>query len=95
MDDQFNNGVNSEFVMVPLIVVLTLIIIWFFYLRFVISFIQRKKLMWVEVQDCFDPEYQISRNQAKKNLHMLLEATQKLKSYIDLFDKYWYKQREF
>ena len=26
---------------------------------------------------------------------MLLEATQKLKSYIDLFDKYWYKQREF
>jgi hypothetical protein len=32
-------GVDSTFVMVPLIVVLTLIIIWFFYLRFVISFI--------------------------------------------------------
>ena len=81
--------------MVPLIVVLTLIIIWFFYLRFVLSFIQRKKLIWVEVMDCLDPEVSITRNQAKQNLKMVLEATQKLKSYIDLFDKYWYKQREF
>jgi hypothetical protein len=86
-----NEGVNSEFVMVPLIVVLTLITIWFFYLRFFISFMKRKKLVWVEVQDFKDPEYSVTRNEAKRNLHMICEMTQKLRSVANLFDKYWYR----
>ena len=81
--------------MVPLIVVLTLITAWFFYLRFFISFMKRKKLVWVEVQDFKDPEYPVTRNEAKRNLHMICEMTQKLKLVANLFDKYWYRQREF
>ena len=37
----------------------------------------------------------ISRYQAKQNLQLVSEVTQKLRSYNDLFDKYWYRQREF
>ncbi len=37
----------------------------------------------------------ISRFQAKQNLHLVGEVTQKLRSYNYLFDKYWYRQREF
>ena len=93
--ETFQAGVQSQFIMVPLIVVLTMIMIWFFYLRFVISFLKRKKLVWVEVMDNKDPEYMVSRNEAKKNLHLVLEITQKLKTFSYLFDKYWYRQREF
>ena len=50
-------GIDSFFVLVPLLVVLTLIVTWFFYLRFVVSFIKRKKLIWVEVMDCLMPQY--------------------------------------
>ena len=32
---------------------------------------------------------------AKQNLHLVGEVTQKLRSYNYLFDKYWYRQREF
>ena len=37
----------------------------------------------------------VSRFQAKQNLHLVGEVTQKLRSYNYLFDKYWYRQREF
>ena len=50
------------FVMVPLIVVLVVIMMWCFYLRFVMAYIRRKKLVWVEVQDYNNSEYSISRN---------------------------------
>jgi hypothetical protein len=81
--------------MVPLFIVLTVIMIWCFYLRFVMAFIKRKRLLWVEVQDHTNSEYSITRNVAKQNLHLVGEITQKLKSYNYLFDKYWYRQREF
>lgn len=68
-------GVKNEFVMVPLGVVLTLITLWFFYLRFFISFMKRKKLVWVEVQDFKDPEFSVTRNEAKRNLHLICEMT--------------------
>jgi hypothetical protein len=87
----YTQGVSNEFVMVPLIVVLTLITVWFFYLRFFISFMKRKKLVWVEVQDFKDPEYSVTRNEAKRNLHMICEMTLKLKLVANLFDKYWYR----
>ena len=81
--------------MVPLFIVLIVIMIWCFYLRFVMAFIKRKRLLWVEVQDHTNSEYSITRNVAKQNLHLVGEITQKLKSYNYLFDKYWYRQREF
>ena len=59
------------------------------------EFMKRKRLLWVEVQDHQNSEFSISRNQAKQNLHLVGEITQKLKSYNYLFDKYWYRQREF
>lgn len=41
--------VQNQFIMTVLILVLTLIIIWCFYLRLVISFLKRKRIVWVEV----------------------------------------------
>ena len=64
MDDALNIVENS-FVVVPLIVVLVIIMFWCFYLKFVMAFIRRKRLVWVEVQDFFNSEYNISRNKAK------------------------------
>ena len=61
--------------MVPLLVVLTVIMIWCFYLRFVMAFMKRKRLVWVEVQDYLNSEYSISRNNAKSNLHLVGEIT--------------------
>lgn len=75
--------------------VLFIILIWCFYLHFFMAYMKRKRIVWVEVQDSRGSEYNISRNEAKKNLHLVGEITQKLKSYNSLFDKYWYKQREY
>lgn len=86
---------NNQFIMVPLFIVLVVIMVWCFYLRFVMAFMKRKRLLWVEVQDYENSEYSITRNIAKQNLHLVGEITQKLKSYNYLFDKYWYRQREF
>lgn len=77
--------------MVPLFVVASVIMTWCIYLRFVMAFMKRKRLLWVEVQDINNSEYSISRNEAKQNLHLVGEITQKLKSYNYLFDKYWYR----
>ena len=85
------NRVDNTFVMVPLAVVLTIIMSWCFYLRFVMAFMRRKRLVWVEVQDFQNSDYSITRNEAKENLHLVGEITQKLKSYNSLFDKYWYR----
>jgi hypothetical protein len=72
--------------MIPLGVVLTIIMIWCFYLRFVMAFMKRKRMIWVEVQDCYKSEYSISRNEAKMNLHLVGEISQKLRIYNSLFD---------
>lgn len=87
--------VDNSFVILPLSFVLIIIMIWCFYLRFVISFMKRKRIVWVEVQDFKSSEYSITRNESKMNLHMVDEITKKLKSYSSLFDKYWYLQREY
>jgi len=83
-------SVDNSFVILPLSFVLIIIMIWCFYLRFVISFMKRKRVLWVEVQDIFNSDYNISRNESKVNLHMVDEITKKLKSYNSLFDKVWY-----
>ena len=57
--------VNSTFVFIPLLIVLIVIWIWCLYLRFVMEFMKRKRLLWVEVQDQNNSEFDISRNQAK------------------------------
>lgn len=41
--------VQNSFIVVPLIVVLVIIMAWCFYLRFVMAFMKRKRLVWVEV----------------------------------------------
>ena len=48
----------------------------------------------MEVLDVSSTEV-VSRFTAKQNLHLIGEITQKLRSYSDLFDKYWYRKREF
>ena len=88
------NNVDNTFVIIPLAFVLIIIMIWCFYLRFVISFMKRKRLLWAEVQDYYNSEYSISRTESKMNLHMVDDITKKLKSYSSLFDKYWYLKRE-
>ena len=61
--------------MVPLFIVLMVIMTWCFYLRFVMAFMKRKRLLWVEVQDYENSEYSITRNIAKQNLHLVGEIT--------------------
>ena len=94
-DNTFTIEVNNSFLLFPLLGVLTIILIWCFYLSFVMAYMKRKRVVWVEVQDFRQSEYNITRNEAKKNLYLVGEITQKLKTYSSLFDKYWYKQREF
>ena len=77
--------------MVPLQLVLVVIVIWCFYIHFLNNYLKTNRTLWVEVQDYFNPDQLISRNKAKKNLHLVAEITQKLKSYNSLFDKYWYR----
>jgi hypothetical protein len=81
--------------MVPLTIILGIIMIWCFYFRFMKAYQSRKRLIWVEVLSHDDQTVPISRYQAKQNLQLVSEVTQKLRSYNDLFDKYWYRQREF
>ena len=94
-DNTFTIKVNNTFLLAPLLGVLSIILIWCFYLSFVMAYMKRKRVVWIEVQDSRSSEYNITRNEAKKNLYLVGEITQKLKSYSSLFDKYWYKQREF
>ena len=85
--------VNNGFIMVPLFAVLTVIMIWCFYLRFVLSFINKNKITWMEVRDQYEDA--TSRNKSKYNLHLVAEETNKKKEYSSLFDKYWYIRREY
>lgn len=42
--------------------VLTIIMLWCTYIRFQVAFMKRQKIMWVEAQDCFTPEFPVTRN---------------------------------
>jgi len=84
------NNVDNMFVILPLSFVLIIIMVWCFYLRFVVNFMKRRRLLWVEVQDLSNSEYKISRKESKMNLHMVDDLTKKLKGYSSMFDKYWY-----
>lgn len=81
--------------MFPLGIILGIIMIWCFYFRFMKAVMARKRLIYVEVMDQRNSDFFISRFQAKQNLHLVGEVTQKLRSYNYLFDKYWYMQREY
>lgn len=81
--------------MIPLTIILAIIMIWCFYFRFMKAVMARKRLIWVEVLDQKNSDIYISRFLAKQNLHLVGEVTQKLRSYNYLFDKYWYRQREY
>ena len=48
-----DKDLDSLYLMIPLMIVLTVIMIWCFYLRFVITHIKRNKILWVEVKDTF------------------------------------------
>lgn len=87
--------IENWIVMAPLTIILAIIMIWCFYFRFMKAVMARKRLIWVEVLDQKNSDIYISRFLAKQNLHLVGEVTQKLRSYNYLFDKYWYRQREF
>ena len=87
--------IENWIVMAPLTIILGIIMIWCFYFRFMKAVMARKRLIWVEVLDQKKSDIYISRFHAKENLHLVGEVTQKLRSYNHLFDKYWYRQREF
>lgn len=90
-DNSLKVTINTKFLLLPLIGVLSIIFIWCFYLQFVIAYSKRKKVLWVEVLDLINHEYNISRMEAKKNLNLVAEITKRLKSFDSLFDKYWYQ----
>ena len=81
--------------MFPLGIILGIIMIWCFYFRFMKAVMARRRLIYVEVMDQGNSDFYSSRFQAKQNLHLVSEITQKLRSYNYLFDKYWYMQREY
>jgi hypothetical protein len=89
------NDIENWIVMAPLTIILGVIMVWCFYFRFMKAVMARRRLIWVEVLNQKNSEMFVSRFQAKQNLHLVGEVTQKLKSYNYLFDKYWYRQREF
>lgn len=74
-------------------IVLAIIMFWCFYLRFIVAFLKRNKLLWVEVQDCITNEFSITRIEAKKNLNMVYDTDQKVHTHNNLFDMYWYQYR--
>lgn len=101
IDDSVDTSIFSVYniqnwiVMAPLTIILGIIMVWCFYFRFMKAVMARKRLIWVEVLDQKNSDIFISRFLAKQNLHLVGEVTQKLRSYNYLFDKYWYRQREF
>jgi hypothetical protein len=72
--DSKYDGSNYEFWILE--TVLFFIMIWCTYLRFNITFMKRKKLIWVEVQDYLNPEQHVTRNEAKRNLRFVYEKTE-------------------
>lgn len=94
-DGKIQVDIDNSQLLIQLILVLLVIIIWHGYMSLYTIYQQRKKVLWVEVQDFKQPVFSVSRIQAKENLLLLDELTKRLKSYNSLFDKYWYQQREF
>lgn len=91
-NNSFSITSNSNWiVMVPLTIILMSIMAWCFYFRFIKAVQSRRRLIWFEVLDQKNNEFNISRYQAKENMHLINEVTNKLKSLNYLFDKYWYK----
>ena len=76
-DSSYKQSENGGYEFFILMVVLTFIMMWCTYLRFVLAFMKRNKLVWIEVQDYYSPEYYVTRNKAKKNMHLVYELTQK------------------
>ena len=82
--------VDNDYVLFPLMLVLTVIMIWCSYQN-VFSFLMRhKRLMWVEVQDCREDLFDISRKQSKANLKLINEETNQRAKYSSMFDAIHY-----
>ena len=87
--------IDNFILILQLVGCLILVVSWYVYMTLSIAYSKRRKVLWVEVQDFIQPEYSVSRIQAKKNIYMVDEITKRLKSFNSLFDKYWYVKREF
>jgi hypothetical protein len=95
-DYNYKTRENGKYEFFILMLVLTFIMIWCTYLRFVLAFMKRNKLVWIEVQDYYNPDYHVTRNKAKKNMHLVYELTQKsTQRHTNRFDKYWYVLRSY
>jgi len=53
---------GGQYELLILWAVLTIIMLWCTYIRFQVAFMKRQKIMWVEAQDCFSPEFPVTRN---------------------------------
>ena len=51
----------------------------------------RRRLIWVEVLDRKNQDFHITRIMAKENLRLVSEITTNVRSYNQMFDKYWYR----
>jgi hypothetical protein len=81
----------------PMFAVLIIIMIWCFYLKFMITFIQRNRIVWVEVFDSTKETKTITRKEAKNNLRKFIDITKEDKNTTHVrsrFDQHWYDYRE-
>ena len=63
---------KSNFVLVPLILVTAVLMVWCFYLRWMQTQVNRKRILWAEVQNADQNTVKtLSRKTAKENLVIL------------------------
>ena len=75
----------------PLTVVITLVITWLLYFTLNEDITTRKKIIYTEIRP---KDEDISRQQSKINLNLLIEANKRKKNNSYLFDKVWYEKRD-
>ena len=80
-DGSLDVSIDNFILILQLIGVLIVIYSWHIYMTLSIAYQKRRKIHWVEVQDYFQPEYAVSRIQAKMNIYQVDEITKRLKSF--------------
>jgi hypothetical protein len=77
--------------LLPLTVVITLVMTWLLYFTLNEDITTRKKIIYTEIRP---KDEDISRQQSKINLNLLIEANKRKKNNSYLFDKVWYEKRD-
>ena len=77
--------------LIHIVLIEIILMSWCFYFQLSKALQARKKLINVEVQS---NSHQFNRKDSKVNLNFVIETTSKKKNNNQLFDKFWYNQRE-